>query len=595
MISIITTAFNNKLYIKEALDSFIESCNGFDFEILIGIDHCKETLDGLLKDYPKLHSNIRIFFFRKKENTYIIRNTLAKNAKFDNLIFFDSDDVMRLNTVTNTIRSLSNGVDVVQFGFMAFSGTLKISKSGYINNKFSYHVGAFGIKKNVFLEMNGFEPWICAADGEFFWRLESNKYKIEKSNDINILYRRHGNNLTINPETGMNSPLRKSYHDKKKYKIDNNIKQPLDLLVISNYVKINEKSYNTYLNHPENYLEKILKCDISVIIPTYKNTEFFDECLDSVLKSCKNIESEILIGIDGCEDTFNFLKNKVFNGNVRVFNFEENNGPYIVRNTLSELSSSDLLLFFDSDDVMSETMIDEIIQLHKTKQVNKPSYVEFEKNINKKNDNVLYGEGVFSIEKNLLLSMNGFEPWKCGADSEFMNRLYKNNKTVGYTKKLSFFRRVHSNSLTQNPETGMSSQLRHHYFKLNKQKTNFGPLEKLTIANYNEISVAYDKIGVIIDNRLDRNKLVDNLIDKLNIKKTKEPSNNIDYDFINQVMKKNGVYNPNKNQQPKKELTPIDRNKLMEIKEQGNLTKELNKLFPKKPKRDNSLNIFKKY
>jgi hypothetical protein len=33
----------------------------------------------------------------------------------------------------------------------------------------------------------------------------------------------------------------------------------------------------------------------------------------------------------------------------------------------------------------------------------------------------------------------------------------------------------------------------------------------------------------------------------------------------------------------------------MEIKEQGNLTKELNKLFPKKPKRDNSLNIFKKY
>jgi hypothetical protein len=191
--------------------------------------------------------------------------------------------------------------------------------------------------------------------------------------------------------------------------------------------------------------------------------------------------------------------------------------------------------------------------------------------------------------------MNGFEPWKCGADSEFMNRLYKNNKTVGYTKKLSFFRRVHSNSLTQNPETGMSSQLRHHYFKLNKQKTNFGPLEKLTIANYNEISVAYDKIGVIIDNRLDRNKLVDNLIDKLNIKKTKEPSNNIDYDFINQVMKKNGVYNPNKNQQPKKELTPIDRNKLMEIKEQGNLTKELNKLFPKKPKRDNSLNIFKKY
>jgi len=140
----------------------------------------------------------------------------------------------------------------------------------------------------------------------------------------------------------------------------------------------------------------------------------------------------------------------------------------------------------------------------------------------------------------------------------------------------------------------MSSQLRHHYFKLNKQKTNFGPLEKLTIANYNEISVAYDKIGVNIDNRLDRNKLVDNLIDKLNIKKTKEPSNNIDYDFINKVMVKNGVYLPEKKEKPKKQFLPDDRNKLMEIKEQGHLTKELNKLFPKKPKRNNSLNIFKR-
>jgi glycosyltransferase involved in cell wall biosynthesis len=70
MISIITTAFNNKLYIKEALDSFIESCNGFDFEILIGIDHCKETLDGLLKDYPS-YILILEYFFSVKKKTHI--------------------------------------------------------------------------------------------------------------------------------------------------------------------------------------------------------------------------------------------------------------------------------------------------------------------------------------------------------------------------------------------------------------------------------------------------------------------------------------------------------------------------------------------
>ena len=48
MISIITTIYNNDKYLVEALNSFIESCNGYDYEILIGIDNCKISLKHIL-------------------------------------------------------------------------------------------------------------------------------------------------------------------------------------------------------------------------------------------------------------------------------------------------------------------------------------------------------------------------------------------------------------------------------------------------------------------------------------------------------------------------------------------------------------------
>ena len=44
---------------------------------------------------------------------------------------------------------------------------------------------------------------------------------------------------------------------------------------------------------------------ISVIIPTFDNIEYIDETLDSIYKSGKNFDYEILIGIDGCNKSLN--------------------------------------------------------------------------------------------------------------------------------------------------------------------------------------------------------------------------------------------------------------------------------------------------
>lgn len=42
---------------------------------------------------------------------------------------------------------------------------------------------------------------------------------------------------------------------------------------------------------------------ITIITTAFNNTEFIEECLDSIINSSKNLEFELLVGIDNCEKT----------------------------------------------------------------------------------------------------------------------------------------------------------------------------------------------------------------------------------------------------------------------------------------------------
>ena len=144
---------------------------------------------------------------------------------------------------------------------------------------------------------------------------------------------------------------------------------------------------------------------ISIIIPTFDNIEYIDETLDSIYKSGKDLEYEILIGIDGCNKSLKYLKDKTYPDNTNIFFFPTNKGPYLIKNTLSTLAKYDNLLFFDSDDIMEENMIGYCLNSLNTHQCVKPRLRNF-KIVNGKIVNEVgrknWGEGVFAI-KNLFL------------------------------------------------------------------------------------------------------------------------------------------------------------------------------------------------
>lgn len=265
---------------------------------------------------------------------------------------------------------------------------------------------------------------------------------------------------------------------------------------------------------------------LSIIIPTYNTPNYLNECLISVIQSCGNINCEVLVGIDRCENTLNYIKSKDFDPRIRFFYFENNVGPYVIKNSLSKISRSDSILFFDSDDIMKDTMVSDIINKQNNFEFVKPMYSNFNNIISNIKVNEVktgqYGEGVFSIKKDLFLHMNGFEGWRCAADSDFMKRLYKNNRKFSYTDEVLFYRRKHSSNLTTAPETGFMSKLRAGYASITKNKKDFGPLPNIITENFTEIYPNnYTLIGdygtSFINDTIDREK--SEVISRLTLKR----------------------------------------------------------------------------
>jgi glycosyltransferase involved in cell wall biosynthesis len=218
---------------------------------------------------------------------------------------------------------------------------------------------------------------------------------------------------------------------------------------------------------------------ISIIIPAYKATKYIDECIFSIEGS---VEHEILIGVDYCKETFIHLKNIP---NIKLFYFTENVGPFVIKNTLINAAKYENILFFDSDDILHDGMLDVIAKQLEDVDYLKLNYINFH------NKKIMNGhkmnDAVIAIKKNVFNSLNGFYPWRCGADTEFTYRLeYNKYKTKTFTD-FCYHRRIHDENLTIKKETTHGSPIRQSYVAIinkNIQAKNWPNPTTKTIQDY---------------------------------------------------------------------------------------------------------------
>ena len=106
--SIIIPVYNVEKYIKKCLDSIFEQ-SFKDYEVIVVNDGTKDNSMDIVKEY-----NVKIIN-QKNQGLSEARNSGAKKATGEYLIFIDSDDYIDKDLLKEINKSLKNDPDIVRF------------------------------------------------------------------------------------------------------------------------------------------------------------------------------------------------------------------------------------------------------------------------------------------------------------------------------------------------------------------------------------------------------------------------------------------------------------------------------------------------
>lgn len=229
---------------------------------------------------------------------------------------------------------------------------------------------------------------------------------------------------------------------------------------------------------------------VTVCITAYKAKDYIKECLDSVVKQTwfeNNDNFEIIVGIDGCKETLEYMKTIMNNyKNLKVWMMDSNKGTYITSNTIMSNATYENVFRFDSDDIMCSNLVETVMN----NKGNCKLVRYYLKDFGDDKNEVAVAHGTIYIRKSTFIKYGGFRPWPCGADTEIYHRLMK-IESVKNIRKILMLRRVHDSSLTRSKDTGYKSELRNKYKKLIKDMVISKPSDaviKMTTNTYKEIT-----------------------------------------------------------------------------------------------------------
>lgn len=201
MISVIITAYKTQDFLEDCLDNVIAQDYKGEYEVLLGIDGCADTLREF-ENWSKSNDGVSAYMMDKNVGTYVTSNTLVSLAKGDYILRFDSDDVMLPFMLTEFSKNLGDNI-LCEFPAVQIKGN-KMTINRVMH-------GCTGYSKKLFYEIGGYKDWRCAADTDFMQRAVANNAIRVMVSRPTFLRRIHRDSLTQSPETRFGSPLRREY------------------------------------------------------------------------------------------------------------------------------------------------------------------------------------------------------------------------------------------------------------------------------------------------------------------------------------------------------------------------------------------------
>jgi len=191
---------------------------------------------------------------------------------------------------------------------------------------------------------------------------------------------------------------------------------------------------------------------LNIMIPAYNAAEFIEPCLDSIFNqvwlSDKKNKINVVVGVDGCEKTkakLQLISHKY--KDLTVLYCKKNKGTYVTLNTILSTLKTGNLIVFGADDMMNPNMLSEVFKTNKV--------------------GFIGSHGVLFAPVSLIKGFGGFRSWRCAGDTELLDRIQRSGITLqGYPGL--FYRREHSNQITQSKKYGHNSVIRKKYIKIIK-------------------------------------------------------------------------------------------------------------------------------
>jgi len=482
----------------KSLSSIAEYFDKYDYDIkcifggYVYLDKDWLIIEELIK---KLFKNSIIKRFDKNYGKSYVVNELVRMSNmtdFDNFLTADSDIIFDL-TVENMyerLEILSNLIDkkmTKKFGVISLeqlSDSCHLYENLTEDRLFGNEIVVFNKTKNssiaggcMYISMktwkytNGYHvKSIYGGSDSSFLMSASSKYLVCLLKSIGV-YHNPSENLTY-----------RKWKDKEIHKVR------MDM------------EFNQSERIEEFFKDIINKKSISIIISAFKSQNFIEDCLDSIQNQTyfKNFEKfEILLAVDGCIDTLNKIKEISHKyKNLKLYWNEENSGPYLMFNTLAQKSKYEIISFFGADDIMLDNYIEENIYNVDENTINLGLCGNFNDGNQSDILTVYNPDGNIMINKELFLVVNGFENWRCGADSDLLNRLRLNNNKIHKSSTMTVLRRLHQDNLTKTSIYGHGSEYRENIIKNIGNRTK-SKLDILSVKYINEIKNEKLKIAII--------------------------------------------------------------------------------------------------
>ena len=208
MLSVIVACRNNEKWLPNCIES-LQLQADLPVEIIICFDADFRSYSHLKNNLSSFNS-VKMFATEFHVGCYRARNVALQYAEGEYISFCDSDDAWSIYRAREMVKESVNSCSDVVNTFYS-----EIDEDGNkIRDGFKGLGGVFCYKRSLIMELGGFEPWICSADSDLYYRAKKYGAKDSMVKDHLYFYRQHESQLTRSPSTKFGSVRRKIYESR---------------------------------------------------------------------------------------------------------------------------------------------------------------------------------------------------------------------------------------------------------------------------------------------------------------------------------------------------------------------------------------------